>query len=45
VKITRDAELDFDSDVSKSFLEVVSDSLKQRKRGEPVRFVFDKAIP
>lgn len=45
VKITRDAELDFDSDVSKSFLEVVSDSLKQRKRGVPVRFVFDKAIP
>jgi len=45
IKITRDAELDFDSDVSKSFLEVVSDSLKQRKRGVPVRFVFDKAIP
>jgi len=45
IKITRDAELDFDSDVSKSFLEVVSDSLKQRKRGVPVRFVFDKEIP
>ncbi len=45
IKITRDAELDFDSDVAKSFLEVVSDSLKQRKRGVPVRFVFDKAIP
>ena len=45
VKITRDAELDFDSDVSKSFLEVISESLKQRKRGIPVRFVFDKAIP
>ena len=45
VKITRDAELDFDSDVSKSFLEVISDRLKQRKRGIPVRFVFDKAVP
>ena len=45
VKITRDAELDFDSDVAKSFLEVVSESLKQRKRGIPVRFVFDKSIP
>jgi polyphosphate kinase len=45
VKITRDAELDFDSDVSKSFLEVVSESLKQRKRGIPVRFVFDKSVP
>ncbi len=45
VKITRDAELDFDTDVSKSFLEIISDSLKQRKRGIPVRFVYDKAIP
>lgn len=45
VKITRDAELDFDTDVSKSFLEIISDSLKQRKRGIPVRFVYDRAIP
>jgi polyphosphate kinase len=45
VKVTRDAELDFDTDVSKSFLEVISDSLKQRKRGIPVRFVYDKSIP
>ncbi|MCX6243514.1 MAG: polyphosphate kinase 1 [Bacteroidetes bacterium] len=45
VKFTRDAELDIDTDVSKSFLEIMSDSLKQRKRGNPVRFVYDNSIP
>jgi len=45
VKVTRDAELDFDTDVSKSFLEIISESLKQRKRGVPVRFVYDNSIP
>ena len=45
VKITRDAEIDIDTDVSKSFLEVMTESLKQRKRGIPVRFVYDKSIP
>lgn len=45
VKITRDAEIDIDTDVSKSFLEVMSESIKQRKRGMPVRFVYDKEIP
>ncbi len=44
IKITRDAELDFESDLSKSFLEKVSDSVKHRKIGEPVRFVYDKNI-
>jgi polyphosphate kinase len=45
IKITRDAELEVDEDVSKSFLENLSESLKQRKRGEPVRFVYDQDIP
>ncbi|MBD0833705.1 polyphosphate kinase 1 [Aestuariibaculum sediminum] len=44
IKITRDGELDFDSDLSKSFIEKVSDSVKHRKIGEPVRFVYDKNI-
>jgi polyphosphate kinase len=44
IKITRDGELDFDSDLSKSFLSKISDSVKDRKIGEPVRFVFDKTI-
>jgi polyphosphate kinase len=45
IKITRDAELDIDNDIQKSFLEIMSESLKQREWGDPVRFVYDKAIP
>ncbi|MDR1053562.1 MAG: polyphosphate kinase 1 [Planctomycetaceae bacterium] len=45
IKFTRDAELDIDSDVSKSFLEAVSDSLKQRSRGDTVRFIYDAKLP
>lgn len=37
VKLTRDAELDIDSDLSKSITEKISKSLKQRKIGDPVR--------
>ncbi|MGB0981680.1 MAG: polyphosphate kinase 1 [Winogradskyella sp.] len=44
VKITRDGELDFDSDFSKSFIDKLSDSVKDRQSGEPVRFVYDKHI-
>ncbi len=44
IKITRDAELEFDSDLSKSFIEKVSDSVKERRIGETVRFVYDKDI-
>lgn len=45
IKFTRDAELDIDNDVSKSFLEKISDSIKQRKKGVTVRFVYDENIP
>ncbi|TNJ41721.1 polyphosphate kinase 1 [Tamlana fucoidanivorans] len=44
IKITRDGELDFESDLSKSFIEKISDSVKHREVGEPVRFVYDKTI-
>lgn len=44
IKITRDAELDIDSDLSKSFLEKLSESVKDRRIGDPVRFVYDKKI-
>ncbi|HLO58648.1 MAG TPA: polyphosphate kinase 1 [Bacteroidales bacterium] len=44
VKLTRDAELDMDNDISKSFLEVISKGIDSRKTGQPVRFVFDNAI-
>ncbi|MDP2721631.1 MAG: polyphosphate kinase 1 [Bacteroidales bacterium] len=45
IKFTRDAELDIDNDISKSFMEQMSDSVKKRQHGVPVRFVYDKNIP
>lgn len=45
IKLTRDAELDIDNDVSKSMIEKISKSVKARKQGLPVRFVYDAAMP
>ncbi len=44
IKITRDAELDIDNDLSKSFIEKISSSVEHRKISDPVRFVYDKKI-
>lgn len=44
IKITRDAQLDIDSDMSKSMLQKIATSVKDRRIGEPVRFVYDKKI-
>jgi polyphosphate kinase len=45
IKLTRDAELDIDSDLSKSFLEKISEGVSERSKGQPVRFVYDRQIP
>lgn len=45
IKLTRDAELDFDSDIAVPLLEKVEKSLKQRKIGVPTRFIYDEEIP
>jgi polyphosphate kinase len=44
IKITRDAQLEIDSDQSKSLMEKISTGVKDRRIGEPVRFVYDQAI-
>jgi polyphosphate kinase len=44
IKITRDAQLDIDSDLSKSMLEKIASSVKERRIGEPVRFIYDQTI-
>ena len=44
IKFSRDAELDFDDDISKSYLEKISQSVKDRLKGDPLRFVYDKEI-
>ena len=44
IKITRDAQLELDSDLNKSFIEKISSSVKDRRIGEPVRFIYDQTI-
>ena len=44
-KFTRDSELSLDNDVSRSYMEIVSESIKNRKYGKTVRFVYDEKMP
>jgi polyphosphate kinase len=44
IKLTRDAELDMDNDVSKSFIDKLYKSVKNRQKGVPVRLVYDQSI-
>ncbi|MDD3740218.1 MAG: polyphosphate kinase 1 [Bacteroidales bacterium] len=45
LKITRDAEIDLYGNVSRSFIDIISDSVKKRKTGTPVRVIYDKNMP
>ena len=45
IKLTRDAEIDLESDISLNILESLTKSLKQRKRGQPVRLIYDQEMP
>jgi len=45
IKVTRDAEIDIDNDISTSFIQKIEKGLKNRKKGKPTRLVFDKEIP
>ena len=42
IKITRDAELDIDNDLTKSFIEKIHSSVEDRKISDPVRFIYDQ---
>jgi polyphosphate kinase len=44
-KFTRDAELNLDDDISVSLIEKIEKSIKNRKKGIPVRFVYDERMP
>ncbi len=44
IKVTRDAEIDFDSDIATSLIQKLEKGLRNRKKGKPVRFIFDKDI-
>lgn len=45
MKITRDAELDFEESVSQTFLDKIKKSLKKRKTAHAVRLAFDQTMP
>ena len=44
IKITRDSELDLEGDASKSYIEKITESVKDRMFSEPVRMVYDSNI-
>ena len=44
-KFTKDAEMEIDSDLRTGVLQKISKGVKSRKRGEPIRFVYDEQIP
>jgi polyphosphate kinase len=43
-KVTKDAEIDIDQDLSTTFVEKIEKGLKNRRKGKPVRFVYDKEM-
>ncbi|MES1224537.1 MAG: polyphosphate kinase 1, partial [Bacteroidota bacterium] len=43
-KVTRDAEIDIDNDVSTTLIQKIEKGLKTRRKGKPVRFVYDKEM-
>jgi len=44
-KLTRDADLEIGEGVSQSLIDKMTSSLKKRKLGDPVRFVYDREMP
>ena len=44
IKVTRDAELDIDNDVTTNLLDALEKGLKNRKHGRATRFVYDRHI-
>src|SRR6478752_10870053 len=43
-KVTKDAEIDIDNDITTSFVQKIEKGLKNRRIGKPTRFVFDKEM-
>jgi polyphosphate kinase len=45
IQVTRDAELDIDKVVSDKFIEELKTSLEKRKKGKPMRLLYDTEMP
>jgi polyphosphate kinase len=45
IQLTRDAELDIDKNVSEKFIDELKTSLDKRKKGKPMRLLYDTEMP
>lgn len=45
IKVTRDAEIDMDDDLTRSLMEKMSEGVHQRRYGEFVRMIYDTSMP
>ncbi|GGH05654.1 polyphosphate kinase 1 [Mucilaginibacter phyllosphaerae] len=45
LQLTRDAELDLDKEVSVKFVDALSKSLQKRRKGKPMRLLYDSDMP
>jgi polyphosphate kinase len=45
IQLTRDAELDLDKEVSEKFIDALAKSLQKRKKGKPMRLLYDADMP
>jgi len=45
IKVTRDAEIDMDDDLSMSLMDKMADGVSQRKNGDFVRMIYDREMP
>jgi polyphosphate kinase len=43
-KVTKDAEIDIDNDISTTLIQKIQKGLKNRRKGKPVRFIYDKEM-
>ena len=44
IKVTRDAEFDIDTDLDVTYTQKIEKGIKSRKKGKPVRFLYDREI-
>ena len=44
-KFTKDAEIEIDNDFSTGFVQEISKGVKNRKKGEPIRVLYDSSMP
>ena len=45
IQLTRDAELDLDRNVSEKFIDALAKSLQKRRKGKPMRLLYDTDMP